>query len=232
MLRVSAKTIGMVGGTSPFSTAEYYLDIVRMHQEAVGDSSFPRMIIASVSFQEVIDCQHAGNWPRIAELLQREFDALAAAGADIVALTANTLHRVLPLLKTDRELVTVHEAVALEAQAMGARTIGLTGTRFTMNDPLYRQALESYGLSVIVPNASEQEAIHRCIFDNLVRGIATPEDAAEFEEICISLFNRGADDVLLGCTELKLLALSESTKSRSIDSAHSHAKLLWQRATP
>ncbi|MFI5386212.1 MAG: aspartate/glutamate racemase family protein [Fimbriimonadales bacterium] len=226
-----SKTIGLVGGTSPYSTSEYYLDIVRMHQAAFGDSSFPRMVIASVSFQQIVDRQHTGDWDGIAALLQREFDALDAAGADIVALTANTLHRVLPQLKSSREIVTVHEAVALDAQARGFVQIGLTGTRFTMNDPLYREALEGFGLTVTLPNESQQETIHRIIFENLVRGIATEDDGRDFEAICLDLLAQGTDAVLLGCTELKLLPLTAWTTERTIDSAHSHAKLLWERAT-
>lgn len=227
---LSSRTLGLVGGTSPFSTVEYYLDIVRMHRERYGDSSFPRMVIASVSFQEIVDCQHAGDWDRIAALLQREFDALAAAGSDIVALTANTLHRLLPQLHTDREVVTVHEAIAVDARARGAKTLGLTGTRFTMEDPLYRGALESSGLAVIVPNECQQDTIHELIFGNLVRGVATEDDGRAFEAICLDLFGAGADAVLLGCTELKLLPLSSATTERAIDSAHVHAKLLWERA--
>lgn len=227
----SYKTIGLVGGTSPFSTAQYYLDIVKMHQEAYGDSSFPRMVITSVSFQRYADMQHAGDWDGIASGLQSEFDSLAAAGADMVALTANTMHRVLPKLTTPLELVTVHEAVALEAQERGFSRIGLTGTCFTMTDPLYRTALEDYDLEVIVPDQQQQDRIHRIIFDNLVRGIATDGDGRDFELICLDLFEQGADVVLLGCTELKLLPLSPQTKERTIDSAHSHAKLIWERAT-
>jgi aspartate racemase len=226
----ASRTIGLVGGTSPFSTAEYYLDIVRMHQEAFGDSSFPRIVIASVSFQQYVDMQHAGDWDGVAAGLQGEFDALEAAGADMVALTANTMHRVLPQLHSHLEIVTVHEAVALEAQARGATRIGLTGTRFTMNDPLYREALESYGLEVIVPDAQQQDRLHEIIFDHLVRGEVTDEDGRGFESICVDLLGQGADLVLLGCTELKLLAVSPATKARTIDSAHVHARLLWQRA--
>jgi aspartate racemase len=225
------RTIGMVGGTSPFSTAEYYLDIVRMHQEAYGDSSFPRMVIASVSFQDYVDMQHSGDWDGIAAGLQSEFDSLAAAGADILALTANTLHRVLPKLSSHLEVVTVHEAVAVDARARGFKTIGLTGTKFTMNDPLYSGALAGYGLDVIVPDATQQDRIHQIIFENLVRGLVTEQDSRDFEAICVNLFARGADAVLLGCTELKMLSLTPATKDKTIDSAHSHAKLLLERAT-
>jgi aspartate racemase len=226
----SFRTIGLVGGTSPYSTAEYYLDIVRMHQESFCDSSFPRIVIASVSFQRYVDMQHRGDWDGIAAGLQTEFDALAAAGADIVALTANTLHRVLPRLITDREVVAVHEAVAIDAKHLGANTIGLTGTRFTMSDPLYIGALEQRDLAVIVPTAEQQETIHRIIFENLVRGIASKEDGCAFEQISLDLLSRGADAVLLGCTELKLLPMSAAIRAKSIDSAHAHAKLLWERA--
>jgi len=189
------------------------------------------MVIASVSFQRYMEMQHSGDWDGIAVGLQGEFDSLDAAGADIVALTANTLHRVLPQLTSPHEIVTVHEAVSLEAQKRGFKRIGLTGTRFTMDDPLYRSALESYGLEVMVPNSEQQEVIHKIIFGNLVRGVASDEDGRGFEAICLDLFARGADAVLLACTELKLLPLTPATKARTIDSAHSHAKLLWERAT-
>jgi aspartate racemase len=226
----TSQTIGMVGGTSPFSTVEYYLGIVKLHQEAFGDSSFPRMVIASVSFQQYVDMQHAGDWDGIAAGYQREFDALAAAGADLLAITANTMHRILPKLSTHLEVVTVYEALGREAEAMNAKTIGLTGTRFTMSDAIYRAALEAQGLTVIVPDPGQQDRIHEMIFENLVRGIASDRDGQVFEAIACNLLDRGADAVALACTELKLLPMSAPTKAKSIDTAHVHAKLLWERA--
>ncbi len=219
------KTIGLIGGMSPFSTSEYYLDIVRMHEQEFGDCSYPRIFIASVSFQEVIDLQHKGDWDGLTKLLQAEFTALERAGAEVYGLCTNTMHRVLPEIRCSGSVVSIHDAVAAHAHEHGVKKIGLTGTRFTMNDSNYRQSLEERGLSVMVPNPESQEEIHRIIYSELVKGVITQESGDIFSAACIKLLDSGADAVLLGCTELRLLPTP--VPMLMFDSAALHARALW-----
>lgn len=229
-MNVKHKTIGLIGGMSPFSTSEYYLDIVRMHEREFGDCSYPRILIASVSFQEIIELQHKGDWEGLAALLQVEFTALEHAGAEVFGLCTNTMHRVLPDIHCHRTVISIHDAVAAHAHQRGVKTIGLTGTRFTMNDPSYRRSLEERGLIVTAPNSEDQESVHRIIYNELVKGIVSQGSGQEFQTICSRLLNQGADAVLLGCTELRLLPTAERFAGKLLDSAQLHARAIWQAA--
>src|SRR5215470_4705604 len=167
-------TIGIVGGMSPESTLAYYKHIVRAHVAARGDHGYPRIVIASVSFQQYVEWQHAGAWDDIARGLDGELAALAAAGADFAVIAANTMHKVVPQLASKLPLLHVLDAVAEEAKRRGARRLGLTGTGFTMNDGFYAAGLETRGFHALLPDAAERDAIHRMIYDDLIAGRAAP----------------------------------------------------------
>jgi len=222
-------TIGIVGGMSPESTLEYYRHIVRAHVAARGDHGYPRIVIASVSFQKYVDWQHAGAWDEIARGLDGELAALAAAGADFAVLATNTMHKVVPQLGSKLPLLHVLDAVAEEAKRRGARRLGLTGTGFTMNDGFYASGLEARGFQVLLPDAAEREAIHRMIYDDLIAGRVRPEARAAFAAVSRGLSARGAETVLLACTELVLVA-PPAAEVPWIDTAEVHALAAWRRA--
>jgi aspartate racemase len=223
-------TIGIVGGMSPESTAIYYQQIVRHHQLEFHDHSYPRVIITSVSFQQYIDWQHEEQWQQIAEGLEQEFHSLAAAGADFAVLATNTMHKILPSIDSPIPILSIMEVVADYCRQNKLDTIGLTGTRFTMSDGFYARGLESGGLKVIIPSAAQQDEIHHIIYDELIAGQVKPASVAKFAEINRDLSARGAQAVLLGCTELVMLVPDDAVGVKTIDSTCLHAEAAWRRA--
>jgi aspartate racemase len=224
-------TIGIIGGMSPESTAAYYRQIVRRHREEFRDHSYPRIVVISVSFQEYVDWQHAGDWDGIARGLEIELRSAAAAGADFALLATNTMHKVLPCVTSPIPVLSILDAVGAHAKKVGARCLGLTGTKFTMSDGFYAEGLESRGLTVVTPSAPEQEAIHSIIYNELISGEVNPSSARRFHETAQRLLARGADAVLLGCTELELLAGGYPDQARFLDSTRIHADASWEVAT-
>lgn len=224
------RTIGIVGGMSPESTVTYYQLIVHRHLAAQGDHHYPRIVIASVSFGQYVEWQHAGAWDRIAAALESEFRAVAAAGADFAILATNTMHKVLPAIQSPIPVWSILDAVAEHARAVGIRRVGLTGTRFTMSDGFYAAGLEARGLGVVLPTEAEQAAIHRMIYEELIGGRVTPESVAQFTAIAEALVARGAEAVLLGCTELELLTRAAPLPVPTLDSTRIHAEGAWEIA--
>ena len=223
-------TIGIVGGTSPESTVSYYRHIIRKHEAEFHDHSYPRIVIASVSFQQYIDWQHHNEWDRVARGLEQEMNALAAAGADFALLAANTMHKVLPQMKRTIPVLSILDAVGAHAKELGVKRVGLTGTKFTMSGGFYVDGLEQRGLEVVLPESSEQDVIHRIIFEELILGTVLPQSVATFDGVMNGLSARGADAVILGCTELDMLTGGRDTSGKLIDSARVHADAAWSVA--
>ena len=220
--------IGIIGGMSPESTVTYYQHIVRRHEAEFHDHSYPRVVIVSVSFQRYIDWQHEGNWGRIATELGVEFQRLAAAGAGFALLATNTMHKVLPAIKSAIPVLSVIDAVSDHARRCGITSLGLTGTKFTMSDGFYAQGLERHGLTVLTPSAAQQETIHRVIYNELIFGKINPKSVKRFFQIAQDLSSKGADSILLGCTELELLTREDSAGIRFVDSTRIHADAAWE----
>jgi aspartate racemase len=183
-----------------------------------------------MSFQQYIDWQHDGDWDLIARALEIEFQKTAAAGADFALLATNTMHKVLPSIKSPIPVLSVLDAVGRYARANEVKTLGLTGTKFTMSDGFYVEGLESHGLTVVTPSPTEQESIHRIIYDELISGKVNRASVRNFSEVCQDLLRRGADRILLGCTELELLTRDDSPGPGFIDSTRVHADAAWEIA--
>jgi aspartate racemase len=215
---------------SPESTLIYYRRIVHRHQEVVGDHSYPRIVIASVSFQQYITWQHDGEWDEIGRGLEAEFRAVAAAGADFALLATNTMHKVLPSIESPVPVLNILDVISRHALGRGLGSVGLTGTAFTMGDGFYARGLEERGLRVVLPNPGQQERIHRIIYDELIVGRVERSSVKEFAEITSELSRRGAEVVLLGCTELGLLAGGDEFGVEMIDSTSLHADAAWETA--
>lgn len=221
-------TIGIVGGMSPESTVTYYQHIIRKHQAELHDHSYPRIVIASVSFQKYIDWQHADAWDHIAAGLENEFRAVANAGADFALLATNTMHKVLHRIKSPIPILSILDAVSSHAKELGIKTAGLTGTKFTMSDGFYVRGLEANGLSVVLPTKAEQDLIHRIIYEELIEGRVESASIDGFAQIAERLSERGADAVLLACTELELLTRARQLKTRTLDTTSIHADAAWR----
>lgn len=227
---MSTRTIGIVGGMSPESTALYYSTIVRRHEVVRRNHAYPRIVIVSVSFEQYVNWQHEGAWDRITAELSNELEAVAAAGAHFALLATNTMHKVLPDVRSPIPVLSILDAVAEHARAMGVKKLGLTGTRFTMQDGFYAAALEARGLGVVLPDAEGQERIHHMIYDELILGRVRPASRIRFADIARGLVDRGADAVLLGCTELELLAGEGEIGVPSLPTTKIHAEIAWEIA--
>ena len=221
-------TIGIIGGMSPESTATYYQHIVRRHETEFHDHSYPRIVIVSVSFQKYITWQHEGNWNQITRELGIEFQKLAVAGADFAILATNTMHKVLPAIRSPIPVLSILDAVTAFAEKSGIKSIGLTGTKFTMSDGFYAEGLERRGLSVLTPTSVQQEIIHHIIYEELIFGKINPESSERFYQIAQDLSGKGADSILLACTELELLTREDSAGIRFVDSTKIHADAAWE----
>jgi len=220
------KRIGILGGLSPESTVTYYLHIVRRYEELYGDHSYPEIVIYSVTFQRFIDWMRGEDWESIKGELLRGLRCLSAAGADFAVIATNTMHILFDELSAESPipLISIIDATAEAILEEGIKTVGLLGTRFTMERPFYREGLAKHGIEALVPPEEDRIYVNRVIFEELARGILRDESRREFLRIIDDLVERGAEGVVLGCTEIPLLVTAEHTSVRLFDTARIHAE--------
>ena len=202
-----AKIIGILGGMTPESTVTYYQHITRSYQERYGDYGFPEIVIYSVSFQQYEDWMISGNWDAIAEGLTQAVLSLRNGGADFGVIATNTMHKVFPQIQeaSPIPLLSIIDATAESIQNQNMKTIGLLGTRFTMKEPFYREGLAKFGIDTLIPNENDLKIVDDIIFNELGRGILRQESRQKYVEIVSRLHDRGAEGIILGCTEIPLL---------------------------
>jgi aspartate racemase len=201
------KTIGIIGGMSWESSALYYRLINEGIRDSAGGLHSAKIIMASVDFAEISALQRSGDWDRAGRFLADEARRLERAGAEFIIVCTNTMHKVAPAIEAAITIPFLHLGdVAAEAVlAQGLRTVGLMGTAFTMEQPFQRERIESHGLTVIVPDAEQRAIIHTIIYEELVLGIETETSRAQYRSIMVDLQHRGAEGIILGCTEIELL---------------------------
>ena len=226
------KRIGILGGTSAESTVSYYTRITREYTRRFGDFSYPEILIYSVSFQEIADWQSQGNWEEIAAKMAKAFQVLAAAGADIGLIAANTLHRVYDTVADESPIPLLHivDALAVAIQAAACSTVGLLGTRYTMKESFYSDRLSLHNIATLVPTSEQQEEIHRVIHEELARGTLRPASHAYYLGVIDSLAERGAEGIILGCTEIPLLVGEDDHTIPLFDTATIHADAALEAA--
>ena len=210
MVRVS-KTLGLIGGTGPESTVEYYRLLIAKYREHA-DGHSPPLIITSIDLKQMIEWMTAGNLEAVTDSLVAEFERLHKAGADFAALTANTPHIVFDELqrRSPIPLISMVEAACEEVQARGLKTAGLLGTRFTVQAPFYPSVFSRAGLKLEVPTEQEQDYIHGIYLGELLKDVFLPETRARLLEIADDMKRRdNIDCVVLGGTELPLLLRDE-----------------------
>lgn len=201
------KTIGLLGGMSWESSIHYERLINESVRARLGGAASADLIIRSYNFEDIQALQEAGRWDEAGELLAGDAVFLQQAGADLVLLCTNTMHRVAPAIERALDVPFVHlaDATAAAVVAAGLSAVGLLGTRYTMEYEFYRGRLESRGLEVIVPDEPDRTTVHDIIFDELVRGVVTDDSRRHYREIIERLVGRGAEGVIAGCTEIELL---------------------------
>ncbi|MDQ1104122.1 aspartate racemase [Nocardioides zeae] len=207
------RMIGMIGGMSWESTAEYYRLANELVRERRGGFHSARVVLTSVDFADVERLQMAGDWEAAGELLAVEARRLSAAGADLVVLCTNTMHKVADVVAAAIDVPFLHlaDTTADAVREAGVRRVGLLGTRFTMEQAFYRDRLADHGLEVLVPDEAGRDVVHRVIYDELVHGVVRPESRAAYVAVMAGLVERGAEGIVLGCTEIELLVGAADT---------------------
>jgi aspartate racemase len=201
------KTIGLIGGMSWESSLEYYRLLNELVRERLGGLHSAECVMHSVDFAAIEAMQSEGRWDdagrRLAEVAQR----LEAGGADFLLLCTNTMHKVADAVEKAAAVPLLHlgDTTAAAVLAAAVRRVGLLGTRFTMEQEFYRDRLASHGLEVIVPDAGDRDTVHRVIYDELCLGVVRDESRSAYQEVIGRLVDRGAEGVILGCTEIELL---------------------------
>jgi len=219
------KTIGLLGGMSWESTALYYRHINEAVRERLGGLHSARIALVSVDFARIEALQRSNDWDRAGELLAADAQAVEAAGADLLLLCTNTMHRCADAVAGAIRIPFLHlaDATADAILARGVTRAGLLGTRFTMEQAFYRERLEARGIEVIVPHAAEREAVHRIVFDELCLGRVSETSRARMLEIMDGLRERGAAGVIEGCTEIAMLVDARHTDIPLFDTTALHA---------
>ncbi len=220
------KKIGILGGMSPESTVEYYQYITHTYTERFGDYGYPEVIIYSVSFQPYVDWPNQDRWDLVAQGLSEAAIKLEAAGADLIVIATNTMHLVFDQVQASVTvpMLSLLDAVGDTILARGIETVGLLGTRFTMEKSFYQNALARKGISVLVPDAQDREYVNAVIYDELVAGQIRAESRAGYVAIIKKLAERGAEGIILGCTEIPLLVNEEDAGMPLFDTTTIHAE--------
>ncbi|MHB1309280.1 MAG: aspartate/glutamate racemase family protein [Limisphaerales bacterium] len=227
------KTIGLLGGMSWESTVSYYRLINEGVRERLGGLHSARCILYSVDFAEVEALQSAGRWAEATGLLLTAARGLEAAGADFVLICTNTMHKVADALQAGLRTPLLHiaDATAAHVREAGVRRVGLLGTRFTMEEDFYRRRLERpFGLEVLVPDDPDRETVHRIIYDELCIGRCRHESKVRLGAVMDRLAQRGAEGIILGCTELGLLIGKGDGPVPVFDTTHIHAQAAVEQA--
>jgi len=201
------KTIGLLGGMSWESSALYYRLLNEAVRERLGGLHSARCVLLSVDFAEIERLQVAGEWERAGEILAREARAVQAAGADLLLLCTNTMHKVADVLSAavDVPLVHIGDVTGAAVSAAGLRRVGLLATGFTMDQPFLSDRLRAHGLDVVVPAPDDRAEVHRIIYEELCLGIVREESRTTYQAVVERLVARGVEGVILGCTEIELL---------------------------
>lgn len=220
------KTIGLLGGMSWESTATYYRIINQEMKRRLGGLHSAKILLYSVDFQEIESLQHQGRWDETADILSRAAQRIETAGADLLLICTNTMHKVAPEIQSRVQIPLLHiaDATAGRIQAEGYQRLALLGTRFTMEQEFYKGRLEDrFGLKVMVPDSDDRERIHRVIYDELCLGEIKTASRRSYAAIIRKMEAAGAEAVILGCTEIALLVGPEDTDLPLFDTTRIHA---------
>ena len=220
------RKIGILGGLSPESTVTYYLHITRTYYERFKDYSYPEIIIYSVNFQDFVNWQRQNQWDKAAEKMIEAMVCLHKAGADFGVIATNTMHIVFDEVqkKSPIPLISIIDATAEAIKKEGFNVVGLLGTIFTMREKFYRDALQNYGIKVLLPSMKDQEYVNQVIFGELTHGEISAKSREEFVRIVKDLQSRGAQGVVLACTEIPLLITEKDCGVKLFDTAVIHAE--------
>lgn len=221
------KTIGLIGGMSWESSAVYYSIINRKVREILGGFHCAKCIMVTVEFAEIQRLQHTEDWNALETIMVKSAKQLEAAGADFVILCTNTMHLCSPAIVKNISIPFLHiaEATGMKIAEMDLKKVALLGTKFTMEKDFYKTyILEQFGIEVIIPAEEDREIIHNTIYNELVQGVIKDESRLKFQQIIGSLEKRGAEGVILGCTEIPSLISKSDVSIPVFDTTAIHAE--------
>ena len=230
---MAQQVIGLIGGMSWESSAEYYRIINEGVRDRLGGLRSARCLMWSFDFGEIEALQHAGRWDDAAALLADAARRLERGGADFFLICTNTMHRVADQVQAAVGIPLLHiaDATAGRIVAAGIRRVGLLGTAFTMEQDFYKGRLsQQFGLDVLVPDADDRAVVHRVVYDELVQGRVLPASRDAYRAVIARLVGRGAEAVILGCTEIMLLVRPEDSAVPLFDTTRLHAEAAVRRA--
>ncbi|WP_307172594.1 aspartate/glutamate racemase family protein [Streptomyces sp. B3I7] len=220
------KTIGLIGGMSWESTAEYYRILNERTRDRLGGLHSARCVVYSVDFAEIERLQVQGRWAEAGTVLAEAARSLEAAGADLLLICTNTMHKVADMVAAAVSVPLLHlaDATADAVRASGLRRVGLLGTAFTMEQDFYRGRLEQAGLDVRIPERDGRALVHRVIYEELCVGVVRDDSRAAFQRVIKDLVAHGAEGVILGCTEIELLIGPQDSPVPIFPTARLHAE--------
>lgn len=220
------KTIGLIGGMSWESTVPYYQIINEEVKNRLGGLHSAKIILYSVEFDEIEKCQSSGNWEKSGNILGKAAQSLETVGADFILICTNTMHKVVPQISSMIHVPIIHiaDATADELQKNQIDKVGLLGTKYTMTQDFYKKKLIDRGIDVIIPNDTDIDVINDIIFHELCLGKIKGESRIKFKKIIEDLKKKGANGVILGCTEIGLLIHQSDSSLPVYDTTLIHAK--------
>jgi aspartate racemase len=221
------KVIGLIGGMSWESTVPYYRIVNETVKQRLGGLHSARVVLYSVDFDEIERLQRADQWTEAGERLAEVARAVERAGADCIVLCTNTMHKVAPQIEAAVRIPLLHiaDATAVEIKAAAVSTVGLLGTRFTMEQDFYKAQLQrDHGLQVLIPAAHDREIVHRVIYEELCLGKVVDASRGEYRRVMDDLVRQGAQAIILGCTEITLLVEASDSAVPLFDTTCIHAR--------
>lgn len=225
------KTIGLIGGMSWESTVTYYQIINETIKRELGGLHSAKILLYSVDFDEIEKYQSSGEWDKAAEILADTAEKLQNAGAECIIICTNTMHKIAPQIKHRVSVPLIHiaEATAEVLRQNGVKKVGLLGTKYTMTQNFYKSKLTDTGLDVLIPDEQDIEMINNVIFNELCLGIISSQSRDKFAAVISKLADKGAEGVILGCTEIGLLINPSDITLPCFDTTQIHAEkaALW-----
>lgn len=220
------KCIGLIGGMSWESTADYYRVINEEVKKRLGGLNSAKCILWSVNFEEIELYQRTNEWEKCGEILNDAAKNLEKAGADFIILCTNTMHKVTSIMLSNVNIPFLHiaEMTAEEVLKNNIKKIGLLGTKYTMSEDFYIKILEEHKLNVIVPNENDQKIINDVIFKELCSGIINTDSKSEYIRVIEKMIKNGMEGLILGCTEIGLLIKEHDVPIKTFDTTIIHAK--------
>ncbi|MBK8026874.1 MAG: aspartate/glutamate racemase family protein [Chloroflexi bacterium] len=221
------RTIGLIGGMSWESSLEYYRLINQFTRDHLGGQNNARTLMYTVNFHDIETMQREGRWDDAGAALAEAAQRLERGGADFVVLCTNTMHKVASAIEAAVDIPLLHIASATADRVVkaGISSIGLLGTAYTMEQDFYKGILrDRYGLNVLIPDADERAVVHGIIYDELCLGVVKDASRTAFAQIMAGLEARGAQGIILGCTEIALLVRPDDSRVPQFDTTRIHCE--------